>query len=146
MRNPRILLLLLGLALLGADKAPTQTPAASADDAALENLELEARRQALETLERDLERKVEALQKLRKETEAEMKVQEREHSQDLGKLVKFYSAMKPKSAARLLEELPLDLAAEVLGTMKAREAGKILNSMKPSRAVSMSRRMARGER
>ena len=146
MRSPRILLLLLGLALLGADEARTDSVPASADDAALENLELEARRQALEALERDLERKVDALQKLRKETEAEMQVQEREHSQDLGKLVKFYSAMKPQNAARLLEELPLELAAEVLGAMKAREAGKILNTMKPSRAVSLSRRMAGGEK
>jgi flagellar motility protein MotE (MotC chaperone) len=138
-----VALLIVGLALLGAEAAQ---PAASPDDAALENLELEARRLALETLERDLERKVEALQKLREETQAELQVQEREHDQDLEKLVKFYQAMKPQKAALLLEELPLDLAAEVLGTMKPREAGKILNSMKPSRAVQLSRRMAGAEK
>ncbi len=150
MRDPRVLLLGLVLALLGADEAPRHAPAgppaapaaAPSDDSALEVLDLEARRQALEILERDLERKVEALRKLREEAEAQREVQEHERGRDLGKLVKFYQAMKPQNAARLLEELPLDLAAEVLSTMKAREAGKVLNAMKPGRAVQLSRRMA----
>ena len=146
MRDPRVLLLGLVLALLGAGEAPRHAPpgppAAPSNDSALEVLELEARRQALEIVERDLERKVEALRKLREEAEAQREVQEHERGRDLGKLVKFYQAMKPKNAARLLEELPLDLAAEVLSTMKAREAGKVLNAMKPGRAVQLSRRMA----
>ena len=47
--------------------------------------------------------------------------------------------------ARLLQAVrqpAVDLATKVLSTMKARGAGKILNVVKPARAVQISRRMA----
>jgi flagellar motility protein MotE (MotC chaperone) len=131
--------MLLGFALLGADPP---APNRSTEGGAIEGLELEARRQALETLEKDLEAKLEALEELRKQAEASLEVQQKARTDDVEKLVKFYQAMKPQNAARLLEELPLDLAVEVLSAMKVREAGKVLNSIKRERAVQISRLMA----
>ena len=138
-------LLTAGMAMAeSAEPAQEATVAsrANAGGAALAALELEARREALETLQRDVEAKVEALRKLREEAEANLQKKEREGVEDFGKLVKFYEAMKAKNAARLLEELPLDVAADVVSSMKARQAGKILNAMKAGRAVQISRRMA----
>jgi flagellar motility protein MotE (MotC chaperone) len=145
MRNARLLALIVGILTLVAAEARGADPsgaAESASDAALKALDLEARRQALEILERDITAKLKSLEELRNETEASLKAQKKQQTEDLQTLVKLYEAMKPQSAARLLEELPVDLAAEVLSTMKARGAGKILNVVKPARAVQISRKMA----
>jgi flagellar motility protein MotE (MotC chaperone) len=145
MRSASRVVVILGILALVATEARAVDPteaSGSASDAALQALDLEARRQALAMLERDLEAKLLSLEELRKETEASLKAQREEQTEDLQTLVKLYEAMKPKSAARLLEELPVDLAAEVLSTMKARGAGKILNAVKPARAVQISRHMA----
>lgn len=145
MRSARLLGLILGILTLAAAEtrgADLTEATESASDAALQALDLAARRQALEILERDLEAKLDSLEELRKETEASLKAQREEQTEDLQTLVKLYEAMKPQNAARLLEELPVDLATKVLSTMKARGAGKILNVVKPARAVQISRRMA----
>jgi flagellar motility protein MotE (MotC chaperone) len=142
------MLMVSGALLLGADEPASvgSVPSPSTGAAALDALELEGQRQALEMLQRDVESKLEALEELRKQAEASLKVQKKAHTEDLEKLVKFYQAMKPQNAARLLEELPLNLAAEVLSAMKVREAGKIMNSIKTQRAVQISRRMAGNRR
>lgn len=145
MRSPRRLVVLVGLLAFVAWNVRAADPKdakAPTGEAALQALDLEARRQALEMLERDLEAKVQALQELREETEASLRAQQKQQTEDLKTLVKLYEAMKPKSAARLLEELPVALAAEVLSSMKARGAGKILNAVAPARAVQISRRLA----
>jgi flagellar motility protein MotE (MotC chaperone) len=136
------LVTILALVAWNVRAADPKDAAAPSGEAALQALDMEARRQALEMLERDLEAKVQALQQLREETEASLREQQKQQTEDLQTLVKLYEAMKPKSAARLLEELPVDLAAEVLSAMKSRGAGKILNAVAPARAVQISRRLA----
>jgi len=105
-------------------------------------LELEAREAALRVLEEDILEKIEELKKLREAAVAAILPEEQEKAEQLQTLIKFYQAMKPKNAARLLEKLPPRLAARLLGAMQSRTAGKILNVMNTDRAVVISKLMA----
>ncbi len=105
-------------------------------------LELEVKATALRELEQDLNQKIQTLEELRQQALAVIEPGEKERQGKLDTLIKFYQAMKPQSAARLLEKLPTPLAADVLSSMKSRGAGKILNVMNADKAVRLSKRMA----
>jgi len=120
--------------------APSGQP--SGDVAEKRALELEAKEAALRTLQADIAAKLEELRKLQIAAQETLEPKRKREVEDVQKLVKFYQAMKPVSAAKLLEELPLPLATSVLRAMKAREASKILNVMAAERAVQISRLMA----
>lgn len=134
-------LALLATLLLAAAE-PNETLAPEQRSSAVQALELEVRESALRLLEEDLERRLAELTALREEVSAVLAPGEEESDRDLKTLISFYQAMKPKNAALLLEKLPMPLAADVLASMKTREAGKILNVMAPERAVRISRLMA----
>ncbi len=133
----RIGLLALLPLLLAAD-----TPKVAPERLAKQLLELEVRETALRELEQDLNQKIQTLEELRQQTLAIILPGEKERQGQLDTLIKFYQAMKPQSAARLLEKLPAPLAADVLSSMKSRGAGKILNVMNADKAVQISKLMA----
>ena len=133
----RIGLLALLPLLLAAD-----TPKVAPERLAKQLLELEVRETALRELEQDLNQKIQTLEELRQQTLAVILPGEKERQGQLDTLIKFYQAMKPQSAARLLEKLPTPLAADVLSSMKSRGAGKILNVMNADKAVRISKLMA----
>ena len=137
----RIGLLALLPLLLAAD-TPKVAPENEPERLAKQLLELEVRETALRELEQDLNQKIQTLEELRQQTLAVILPGEKERQGQLDTLVKFYQAMKPQSAARLLEKLPTPLAADVLSSMKSRGAGKILNVMNADKAVQISKLMA----
>jgi len=57
-------------------------------------------------------------------------------------LVQVYSTMKPAQAAKVLESLDEDLAVEIIGRMKKKNAAEVLNLMKPEKAQSFSEKFA----
>ena len=118
------------------------TPKVAPERLAKQLLELEVRETALRELEQDLSQKIQTLEELRQQTLAIILPGEKERQGQLDTLIKFYQAMKPQSAARLLEKLPTPLAADVLSSMKSRGAGKILNVMNADKAVQISKLMA----
>ncbi len=129
------LILCLPLLLAAGERSASPDPAREA-------LEIEARLAALRTLESDIAAKLDALERLRTEAAVVLEEQETERQTNLATLIQFYQAMKPKQAAALLEKLPITLAADVVGQMKSRQAGKILDVMQAKRAVLISRRVA----
>ncbi len=139
MKTLRILSVVLMIPLLLAADIPGK-PTKDPTDKRM--LELEARESALRVLEEDVGKKIEHLKLLREAAIAAIIPQERERTEKLKTLINFYAAMKPKNAAKLLEQLPTKLSAKVLGAMKSRSAGKILNVMNPQRAVQISKLMA----
>ncbi len=140
---PLALLALLALRAPLLTAAEAKAPSAPGEpSAAVQAFELEARQAALRLFEEDLERRLEELSSLREELAEILARGEEKSDRELKTLISFYQAMKPKNAAVLLEKLPAPLAAEVLASMKTREAGKVLNVMKPERAVRISRLMA----
>jgi flagellar motility protein MotE (MotC chaperone) len=139
MRSRFLPWLLVLLPLLTAADRP-ESP--QVDEVDKKVLELEAREAALRVLEEDLSRKIEELKELREAAVAAILPKEQQTEEQLQTLIKFYQAMKPKNAARLLEKLPAPLAAKLLSAMQSRSAGKILNVMTTDRAVVISRMMA----
>ncbi len=137
----RIGLLALLPLLLAAD-TPKVAPENEPERLAKQLLELEVRATALRELEQDLDQKIQTLEELRQQALAVIEPGEKERQGKLDTLIKFYQAMKPQSAARLLEKLPTPLAADVLSSMKSRGAGKILNVMNADKAVRISKLMA----
>ena len=133
----RLSLLLLLPWLLAAEAAYES----KRDQLAREALELEARESALRVLEADIGQTLEELEGLHDRVVKFVAPGNAARKERLEILISFYQAMKPKQAALLLEQLPLQLAVEVIGAMDSRGAGKILNVMKPSRAVRISNLM-----
>ena len=70
-------------------------------------------------------------------------VQQMAEDKELSEYVKAYSEMKPKSAAKVFEEMSgnLDLVAKILGQMDASQRAKILNVMDPKIASSLTKIM-----
>ena len=60
-------------------------------------------------------------------------------SDDLDRLVALYSAMKPKEAASIMNDLDIEVSVMVLGTMPERDAAPILARLNPVRARAISR-------
>ena len=60
-------------------------------------------------------------------------------SDDLDRLVALYSAMKPKEAASIMDDLDIEVSVMVLGTMPERDAAPILARLNPVRARAISR-------
>lgn len=70
-------------------------------------------------------------------------VQQMAEDKELDEYVKAYSEMKPKSAAKVFEEMSgsLDLVAKILGKMDPSQRAKILNVMDPKIASSLTKIM-----
>lgn len=70
-------------------------------------------------------------------------VQQIEETDEIKDYAQAYSAMKPKEAAAIFEEMTdnLDLAARILGVMEAEDRGKILGVMDPEIASRLTKIM-----
>jgi flagellar motility protein MotE (MotC chaperone) len=135
-------LLLVAASEPAGEREPGHGAATQAEPSAEDALEAEVRKQALKLLEADADAKLAELARLREQLEGGLAPGEVASARDLETLIQFYQAMKPKKAAVLLEKLPAELAAEVLGAMKSRQAGKVLDAMQPAPAVRISKLMA----
>lgn len=62
-------------------------------------------------------------------------------SREIKKLVKLYDSMRPGDAARVINGLDPQLAADILTRVKARQSARILAALTPSRAAELSQRM-----
>jgi flagellar motility protein MotE (MotC chaperone) len=129
-------------AAVEAETEPAPAPCPSPSELAARALEIEAREAALREVERTVRAQIEELRTLRAQALAVLEPERQQREDELKKLVAFYQNMKPKSAADLIEKLPLDLATAVVSRMKTREAGKVLNVMGSERAVEISRQIA----
>lgn len=70
-------------------------------------------------------------------------IQQIEESDEIKDYARAYSAMKPKEAAAIFEEMTdnLELAARILGVMEAEDRGKILGVMDPEIASRLTKIM-----
>ncbi len=117
---------------------------------------LNERKKSLDEREQELARQDEELQKQRSEIEkrlAELKDLRGQIStvlddrvkvddQKLEVLVQTYSNMKPPQAAKILESMDEDLAVEILGRMKKKNAADVMNLIKPEKAQVITEKFA----
>jgi flagellar motility protein MotE (MotC chaperone) len=107
--------------------------------------ELDLREQELQKLEEELHKQKEQLDKrmrdlasVRQEIADQLQVQVDVDEDKVNKLVNVYSNMKPANAAKVFSELNEDLAVEVLGKMKKKNAADIMNYLSSEKSRRLS--------
>jgi flagellar motility protein MotE (MotC chaperone) len=96
--------------------------------------ELDSRHVLLAAAEARIDIKIQELKDLQTTIEALVKEYDKQQLQKLLSLVKIYENMKPKDAARILEELDMDTLLPVVERMKDRSLAPILAKMNSQRA------------
>ena len=106
---------------------------------------IENRRAELVAIQNDINRKIEQLTQLRNEIRAEVDSKKTAQEQKLKHLIKAYTAMKPQSAASLIEKLDLKFAIVILSNMKGDVVGNILSFLSVERAAQISEGLVKHE-
>ncbi len=123
----------------------------AAVDKAEESLKKE--RKSLNEFKDDLDEKLDRLTKLKKQIEkdiadltkkktaAEQKKQAAFEAK-MDRLVKMYSGMKPKNAAKIVDKLDLEVAKKIFSRMRETSASQILAYVDSEKAAKISERIA----
>lgn len=80
-----------------------------------------------------------SLLELKSTLEALLKKVEGAQTEDLARLVVFYKSMKPKDAARIMDDLDIEVTIMVLTAMKPRDAAPVMAKLTPVRARAVSK-------
>lgn len=103
-------------------------------------------RAELETLQKDIDSRLIALEEKRAEYEDWLKRRNDFLVQAEENLVEIYSRMRPDAAAEKLAEINAELAAAILMKLQARQTGLILNEMESKAAAALTTIMASASR
>jgi flagellar motility protein MotE (MotC chaperone) len=138
-----------------AKAAPEAAPALTASD--LDHLqklndrkkELDAREEELNRMEtelqvqkQELEKRLKELEEMRTKISGILEERVKVDSEKVDTLVQMYSNMKAPQAAKVFETMDEDLAVEILGRMKKKNAADIMNLLKPEKAQVLSEMFA----
>lgn len=104
--------------------------------------EISEREALLRAAEQQLLLKQQQLERVREEIRDLVKEYDQEQDADQERLRNIYSAMKPKAAAAIFNELELDTLVGVLRGMSARKVAPIIAAMSPNRARVLTRELA----
>ena len=96
--------------------------------------EMENREAMLAAAESRIDRKITEFKALQATIENLVKAYDDQQGTKLKSLVKIYENMKPKDAARIFEELEMDVLLKVAERMKERSLAPIMAKMNPQRA------------
>ena len=103
---------------------------------------VEEREALLQAAERRIEEKVDTLKQLQQRIEDLLNQHETQTEAQYRSLVKIYENMKPKDAARIFEELEMDILLPVVERMKERKTAPILAKMNADRAKEITTELA----
>ncbi len=105
-------------------------------------VELEMRENLLSATEKRIEEKIAELKKLEATIKAKLKQYDEQEEAKMKSLVKIYENMKPKDAARILEELDMDILLEVAERMREAKMAPILALMNSNKAKAITVELA----
>ncbi len=103
---------------------------------------LSGREALLDAGQQELDRKYKEMLGIRDEIKSLLKQQSDEESARLNSLVKIYTGMKPKDAARIFNTLDMDILVEVIGKMPEAKSAPILAAMDADRARALTTLLA----
>lgn len=104
--------------------------------------EVDEREVLLKAAEQRIEQKIRELEDLQGSIEALLVQHDEQTEAQISSLVKIYESMKPKQAARIFEELDMEVLLEVIERMKERKSAPILAQMNPQRAKTVTLELA----
>lgn len=153
---------LLGATVFGGTPAATQAvpaalqPSTSSDDDvrrfcsniadAARDRRYALQKSELETLQKDIDKRITALEEKRAEYEEWLARRNDFLEKAEGNVVEIYSRMRPDAAAERLAEVHVELAAGILMKLQSRQAGIILNEMDSKAAAMLTGIMASAAR
>ncbi|MDA1098921.1 MAG: hypothetical protein O2967_08030 [Proteobacteria bacterium] len=100
------------------------------------------REKILQATEKRIDNKIGELKKLEGRIKGLLLEHDKETEAQIKSLVKVYENMKPKEAARIFEELEMDILLDVTERMKEVKMAKVLAAMDPKKAKSLTVRLA----
>lgn len=103
---------------------------------------LDVRENLLEATEQRIDEKIETLQALETRIEKFVERHDAAETEQMRRLVKVYESMKPKDAARIFEEIDMEVLLEVAGGMKENKIAAIMANMTPRRAQELTIELA----
>jgi flagellar motility protein MotE (MotC chaperone) len=104
--------------------------------------EIDEREVLLKAAEQRIDQRIGELEHLQGAIEALLVKHDEQSEAQLQSLVKIYESMKPKDAARIFEELDMEVLLEVVERMKERKTAPILAQMNPERAKTVTLELA----
>ena len=145
-----------------AEAAPAPPPAPAAEPAGMTQTELDVlqklqerrgqidgrekdveRREALlKAAEDQIDRKVAELKSLQHTIEGLLRQYNDQEDNKMRSLVKIYENMKPKEAAKIFEQLDMEILLEVVERMKEQKVAPILAEMDPAKARTVTAELA----
>lgn len=103
---------------------------------------LSEREALLEAAQKELDKKLAEMEGVRDELKDLLKQQTAEEAARIQSLVKIYSGMKPKDAARIFNTLDSDILMDVVSNMTESKSGPIIALMEPDRAKALTTLLA----
>jgi len=104
--------------------------------------EIDMRERVLDAMEQRIDGKIAEMKKIEAQVQSYLKTYDQKHIENMQSLVKMYESMKPKDAARIFEQLQMDVLLEVATNMKERQMAAILAEMSPDAAKALTMEMA----
>ncbi|HZT50676.1 MAG TPA: hypothetical protein VFA22_02020 [Stellaceae bacterium] len=104
--------------------------------------ELREREVLMQAAEKRIDEKLAKLQSLQKSIQTEAKTQDAQEDARLQSLVHMYEQMKPKDAARILDQLDIPVLLTMLSHMREMKAAPILATMDPAKAKAVTLALA----
>jgi flagellar motility protein MotE (MotC chaperone) len=104
--------------------------------------DLEMRENLITAAEKRVDGKIDDLKQLQTEIQALLVQHDAAEQKQIDSLVKTYSSMKPRDAARIFNNLNDDVLLEVAGQMKPDVLGAILSQMLPDAAQKLTVKLA----
>lgn len=104
---------------------------------------LTLRENLLKAAENQVAKRIKELKEIEARISTTNKNKDQDDSEQLGRLVKMYSTMKPKAAARIFNRLDINILKDLVREMKTRKMAPILAAMDPARAELLTIEIAR---
>lgn len=105
--------------------------------------ELRHREQRLTQLKSEIEGRVKELSSLKSELQGLIQQREEAVEENLLRLAKIYDQTPPEEAAKIMDELPVEISADIFLRMKERSAGRIKAAMEPEKARQVDLEIAK---
>jgi flagellar motility protein MotE (MotC chaperone) len=104
--------------------------------------DIEKREALLKAAEEQIDRKVAEMKTLQNTIEGLLRQYNDQEDNKMRSLVKIYENMKPKEAAKIFEQLDMNILLEVIERMKEQRVAPIMAEMDPSKAKAVTAELA----
>lgn len=104
--------------------------------------EVMLRQTVLEATEKRIDDKITELKTLNDQLKQLLVIKDKEEEAKIASLVKIYESMKPKDAARIFDELDMNILLMVVDKMSERKVAPVLAAMSPEKAKGVTEQLA----